>query len=104
MATLRRLPIRRSLIRPLLLAGGERQLVMINCTFIACLIFGMGISLFTVVASALLGIFGQWCLVAAAKSDPAMSRVYLRHIHYQDFYPAKGSAHARAPRILPSIP
>jgi type IV secretory pathway TrbD component len=102
--SLRRLPLRRSLLRPLLLAGGERALVLINCTLIAALIFGVGISTFTVASAILLATLGQWCLVQAAKADPDMTQVYRRHIIYKEFYPAQSSVHARPQIIHPSLP
>ena len=39
----RRAPIHLSLTRPLLLAGAERDLVLVNGTLIAALIFGVGV-------------------------------------------------------------
>lgn len=94
--TLRRLPIRRSLIRPFLLAGGERPFVMTNVTLIAALLLGVGINTFTLVVAGLLATLGQWGLVQAAKADAQMSQVYLRHIQYRDFYPAQSSVHAKS--------
>ncbi len=102
--TLRRLPIRRSLIRPLLLAGGERSLVMINTTLIATLLLGVGIYKFTIVATLTLATLGQWCLVQTAKEDPEMTQVYLRHLRYRDFYPAQSSIHAKEAFIYSSLP
>lgn len=101
---LRRLAIRRSLIRPLLLAGGERTLVMINVTLITAIVFGVGFFKFTIAIAFVLATFGQWCLVQAAKADPDMTRVYLRHIRYKDFYPAQSSIHAHEAYIYSSLP
>lgn len=98
---LRRLPIRRSLIRPFLLAGGERAFVMTNVTLIAALLLGVGINSFTLIVAGLLATVGQWGLVQAAKADAQMSQVYLRHIHYRDFYSAESSVHAK-PLIVKS--
>ena len=42
--------------------------------------------------------------IQAAKFDPQLSRVYVRHVHQQDYYPARASATAPPPRIRPSVP
>lgn len=102
--SLRRLPFRRSLIRPFLLAGGERSFVLTNVTLMACLLLGVGLTKFTLMTAGLLATLGQWGLVQAAKADPQMSQVYLRHIHYQDFYSAQASVQAKAARITSSLP
>ena len=43
-------------------------------------------------------------LVQAAKFDPELSRVYLRHVRYQRIYPARASVTAPPPRVRPSVP
>lgn len=93
--TLRRLPFHRALLRPLLLAGGERMLVLMNCIVMAMLILGVGLSEFTIVTTIFLATVGQWCLVQIAKTDPQMSEVYLRHIKYQEFYSAQTSVYCK---------
>ncbi len=103
-STLRQLPIRRSLTRPILLGGGERKLVMINCTLIISLIFGIGINQYTLGCAAFLAVFGQWALIQMAKADPLMSQIYLRHIQYHDYYLAQGSVHAAVSAIKSSVP
>ena len=42
--------------------------------------------------------------VQAAKFDPQLSRVYVRHVNHQDYYPARASVTAQPPRIRPSVP
>ena len=98
------MPLHSSLIRPLLLAGGERLLVMMNGLIIIMLLLGVGLNTFTIVTAILLATFGQWGLVQAAKADPQMSEIYRRHIRYRDFYPAQSSVQAKTPVIYPSIP
>ena len=58
--SLRRLPFRRSLIRPFLLAGGERSFVLSNVTLMACLLLGVGLTKFTLMTAGLLATLGQW--------------------------------------------
>ena len=40
----------------------------------------------------------------AAKFDPQLSRVYVRHIRFQDYYPARAPISASTPRIRASVP
>jgi len=87
----RRAPIHASLTRPLLLAGAERELVLVNGTIIAALIFGVGFDWASITVAILLGTVGHWGLTRAARHDPQMSRVYVRHVRYQDYYPAQAA-------------
>jgi len=96
--------IHQSLIRPVLLAGAERPLAIANWITAAALIFGGGLHWYTVAVGGLLVTVGHWGLVQAAKFDPQLSQVYVRHIRYQDFYPARASIAAPLPRIRPSVP
>jgi type IV secretory pathway TrbD component len=97
---LRRIPIRRSLIRPNLILGAERELVIFSGMLSAAvmLVLMQGVSVILAVAVS----FGIWSsflfvLTRMARSDPAMSKLYLKHIRYQIFYPAHGriNAHPR---------
>ena len=99
----RKLPLHRALVRPLLLAGCERPLAIMNGTLIAMLLLGVGINQFTVIVSFLLATFGFWALRMTAAYDPHLSKVYVRHIRYQSYYPARASIHANAPVIHSSI-
>jgi type IV secretory pathway TrbD component len=48
----------------------------------AGILFGGGLHWYTVATSALLVTIGHWALTQAAKFDPELSRVYLRHVRY----------------------
>lgn len=91
----RETPIHRSLVRPNLLAGADRELVLINIFTAVALVFGAGPSWVTVGVAALQLTLGQLALVQAAKIDPLFRRVYLRHVRYAAYYPARSSVHAR---------
>ena len=71
----------------------------------AALILGGG-RWYTAALGALLATVGHWALVQAAKVDPCLSHVYIRHFRYeQDCYPARASIWAPAPlRIWPTVP
>lgn len=96
--------IHQSLTRPILLAGAERQLAIANWITAAALILGCGLHWYTVAMGILLVTVGHWALVQAAKFDSQLSQVYVRHIRYQDYYPARAAIFAPPPRIRPSVP
>lgn len=77
-----------SVNRPQLLMGGDRELVLL-----AGLLCGlMAVSVMTFMSFFIAGVaFGGIVMVLTrfGKADPLMRKVYSRHIHYKDFYPAK---------------
>jgi type IV secretory pathway TrbD component len=99
----RRTTIHASLTRPLLLAGAERELVLINGTAIAALIFGVGFHWASLTVAGLFATVGHWALTRVAKHDPQMSRIYIRHVRYQEHYPARASAKAAPAYVFPSV-
>ena len=96
--------IHQSLTRPLLLAGAERGPAVANWITAAGILLGGGLHWYTIAPSALMVTVGHWALVQAAKFDPDLSRVYLRHIRYQRWYPERSARDAAAPLIRPSVP
>ena len=82
-------PLHPSLVRPILLGGAERELVLINVILIVVLVLGVGPHPLTFVLAALLGTSGHTLLILAARFDPQIWRVYARHVLYQPFYPAR---------------
>ncbi len=101
---LQRTPIHQSLVRPILLAGAERRLAILNWLIMAALVFGVGLHLYTLAFAALLGTVGHWGLRQAAKFDPQLSEVYVRHLHYQRLYPPRAEVTARAAPVHPAVP
>ena len=99
----RRTPIHLSLTRPLLLAGAERELVLANGTIIAALLFGVGYHWASLTVAGLLATVGHWGLRRAARQEPQLSRIYLRHIRYQDCYPAQAAVQAPPAYVFPSV-
>ena len=94
-------PIHASLVRPILLGGAERELVLINLLAIVVLLLGVGPHPITILLAALLGSAGHSLLMIAARFDPQMWRVYARHLLYQPFYPALPSFEAPLSPIHP---
>lgn len=90
---LRRIPIHRALHRPDLMAGAERELLLVSGLITLALVvvalnwaaFAFGVVFWFVAVMV---------LRRMAKADPFMSKVYLRHIRYKPFYPARSSPFA----------
>ena len=100
----RTLPLHPSLTRPVLLAGAERELVLVNVIMMTALILGVGWHPASVGTALLLATVGHWGLVQAAKVDPQLCRIYLRHLRYPAYWPAQGRVSAQPAWIWPSVP
>jgi type IV secretion system protein VirB3 len=98
------LPIHASLTRPILLAGADRELTLVNAIICFALVFGIGASRWTLSVVALLATVGQWALGRVTRYDPDFRRVYTRHVQLQAFYPATSSIHAPRPIIHAAVP
>lgn len=86
----RYIEVHKALHRHTLILGAERDLVMLTVLF--C--FLAGLANMTILAGVIVffvWIFAIVSLRKMAKADPLMSKVYLLHIKYQDFYTAKSS-------------
>jgi type IV secretory pathway TrbD component len=53
--------------------------------------------------AALLATAGHWALTRAAKYDPRLSRIYVRHVRYQSYYPARPAIAAPPGWVYPSV-
>ena len=104
LTTPRRLVLHPSLVRPNLLAGGERSLVIVLWTTIFALVFRGGFHPLTSTLGFALGIAGQYGLIQAATADPHWCAVYRRQLTYQRYYPAHASVRAQPALVRPSIP
>lgn len=85
---LRRVPLYRSLTRPQLLMGAERELVLVTGMLAAILVFAAQ-TLAAVCLGSAVWLVGLYLLRRMAKADPEMSRVYIRHIRYRPYYGAR---------------
>lgn len=94
---MRKIPLHPSTIRPLLLAGAEREVTLVNGVLTVALTFytTLYLSVFLGIAVVGVGLFAQFVARTAAKKDPMGLKVYKRHIHYKPWYPA--AAHPDAP-------
>jgi type IV secretory pathway TrbD component len=104
MQSQRRMPIHAALVRPILFAGADRELTLANGVICIALLFGIGVSRYTVSVVVVLLTVGHWALARTTKADSSFRHVYLRHIRLRPFYPAAGAPRARTAIIHPSIP
>jgi type IV secretion system protein TrbD len=84
---LRLIPIHDAFIRPMLMIGAERDLVVITTVLLAMLTFACASWRITICG------FACWVVAIAilqrlANVDPQFSKVYLRHLSYRSKYPA----------------
>lgn len=82
-----RLPLYGAMHRPDLMAGCERTLFLTSGLLAALIAVG-GLVWWTILAG-----FGLWLVLisllrAMAKSDPQLSQVYSRYVHYRSYYAA----------------
>ncbi|MGO9445708.1 MAG: conjugal transfer protein TrbD [Thiobacillaceae bacterium] len=86
-------PIYTALNRPILVMGGERNLVLMLCVIAGVFIFSLA-QVWAAVLGIGLWVIGQWALSLAAKYDPILSRTGLRHLRYARHYPAAATPFA----------
>ena len=93
-----------SLIRPVLFAGAEPAVVIVESCVVFALLFVVGIH----VATAALALFWltivHGVMVWVAKREPQMTALYVRSLAGRDFYAPHAQALARMPATHPSIP
>ena len=86
----REIVIHQSANRPHLILGGDRELVLFAALMSAMLVFAL-VTWWGVLAGIALWFLAVAALSRMGKADPLLRRVYLRHVRYQAFYPAKSS-------------
>lgn len=74
-----------ALNRPNLLFGGERELMLLSGLMSVTLIF-LAMKVATIIIGTILWLFLSTVLRMMAKSDPMMSKIYMRQLHHQKFY------------------
>ena len=85
----REIVIHQSANRPHLLLGGDRELVLFAALMSAMLIFAL-VTWWGIVAGIALWIGAVAVLSRMGRFDPMLRQVYVRHVKYRAFYPAKG--------------
>ncbi len=89
----REIVIHQSANRPNLLVGGDRELVLVTMMVAAGLAFSLA-TLWGIGLAVLFWIASIAALQRMGKADPLLRQVYVRHIRYLPFYPAKSGLHA----------
>ena len=87
---LQAIKVHSSLNKPNLLLGGERELMLMVGLLSALMIF-IAMTWQTLIIGVVLWIILSMLLRMMAKSDPLMSKIYLRQLKYKDFYMAHSS-------------
>jgi len=85
----REIVIHQSANRPHLLLGGDRELVLLAALMSAMLIFAL-VTWWGIVAGIAIWIGAVAVLSRMGRFDPMLRQVYVRHVKYRAFYPAKG--------------
>lgn len=93
-----------SLYRPVLFAGAEPAVVVMEVTTAFALVFGVGLHVATVLLAAFYLTVVHSLMVWVAKQDAHMTALYVRSLSARDFYPPHGGVHASSPPMHPSIP
>lgn len=103
MEQVERTPVHRSLVRPVLLGGAERVPAIINATAAVALGLGPGLHWPNILLGVFLGTAVHAVLRWAARRDPQMFQVYLRHIGYQTCYGACSDSDAAPATVRQSV-
>ena len=82
----RRIPIHRSLNRPPLLLGGDRELVLGAALLAGILVFSLG-TWWGVVMGIAFWLVSVGILSRLGKADPIIRPVFIRHQKYQSYLP-----------------
>ena len=96
----REITIHQSANRPNQILGADRELVLVTVLTAVSLAFSLGSWWGLAIA------LGFWISAVAVlqrmgKADPLMRQIYLRHIRYQTFYPAKSGLYAQCLQTPP---
>ena len=86
--SLRHLPFHRVLHRPNLFLGGEREPTLLTL-ILAGGVAVSGMNTVSFLVGTALWFSAIPVLRWMAKADPQMSRIYVRHIKYRGYYPAR---------------
>src|SRR5262245_43015324 len=84
----REILIHQSANRPNLILGGDRELVLFAGLTAACLAFTLA-SIVGIAVAIAFWLCSVVVLSRMGKADPMLRHVYLRHLRYKSFYPAK---------------
>lgn len=87
-----------ALNRPILMIGGERNLVLMLLIVAGIFIFSLA-KLWAAAVGIAIWVIGQWALTRAASYDDQLSKTGPRSLKYRRFYPAQATPFARQREI-----
>jgi len=87
-------PIHSALNKPNLVLGGERELMLFTGLISATMIF-VALSLQSAVIGIVVWFIFSSLIRKMAKSDPLMSKIYIRQLRYQHYYQAHSTPFAK---------
>ncbi len=90
---LRTIPIYRAFSRPQLVMGCEREPIL-SAGLLSAVLIVSGSTLLTIILGVVLWLVCFSLLRKVAKSDPYMSKIYLKHIRYRPYYPPRATPFA----------
>ncbi len=90
----RTIPIHTAFNRAHLLLGAERELALLTVLIVA-LVVASGMNPMSFAVGGFLWVIMLGIVIRMAKADTMMSKVYLKHIKYRAYYPAKSGAYTR---------
>jgi type IV secretion system protein VirB3 len=93
-----KVPLHEALNRPILMLGGERNLVLMLLIVAGVFIFSLA-KLWAAAVGIAIWVIGQWALVRAASYDDQLSKTGPRSLKYRRFYPAQATPFARQREI-----
>lgn len=89
----REITIHQSANRPNQILGGDRELVLISILITVSLAFSLG-TWWGFGAAVIFWLAAVAVLQRMGKADPLLRQVYMRHIRYHGFYPAKSGVYS----------
>ena len=96
--------IHSALHRPVLMAGVDRGLVIIEATLVTALVVMGGLDWRTLSVAAVLILVLHPTMAWATRTDSMIAEVYVRSLGAQDFYPPVASGRARPAAVRAAIP
>lgn len=93
-----------SLIRPVLFAGAEPPVVIVESCVVFALLFIVGVHLLTIAIAVFWLTAVHSAMVWVAKGEPQMTALYVRSLSGRDFYAPHAPAIARTPAPHSALP
>lgn len=104
MGTPERHPIHASLYRPVLFAGAEPAVVIVEVSTAFALVFGVGFHVATLFLAAFYLTVVHAVMVWVAKQDAQMTALYVRSVAARDFYTPHALIRGSTPAVKPALP